>query len=216
MAESSSRIKKIYAAWLMAAALVVIKVNIGVVLTFGDYFPPDFNSSFLSGRRSYFFGSYQWAFYAHIISGPCSLFLGVALISERLRNRWPSLHRYLGRVQMVCVLLFVVPGGFVMAFRAETGAIAGTAFALLAIATGLTAALGWRTAVRRRFVEHRRWMWRCFLLLCSAVVLRLLTGLAIVTHTTGSWTYPTAAWCSLILPVTVYETVRRRRNALQR
>ncbi len=61
-----------------------------------------------------------------------------------------------------------------MAWYASTGTVAGIGFALLAGLTGTCVALGWREAVQRRVQVHRRRMWRCFLLLCSAVVIRLL------------------------------------------
>jgi hypothetical protein len=56
-------------------------------------------------------------------------------------------------------------------------------------------------------------MWRCFLLLCSAVVLRLIGGLATVTHIGGNWSYPLAAWASWLVPLGIFELsgpIRRR------
>ena len=41
------------------------------------------------------------------------------------------------------------------------------------------------TSHRFPFTDHRRWMWRGYLLLCSAVVLRLFGGLATVTGVTA-------------------------------
>ena len=49
------------------------------------------------------------------------------------------------------------PSGLWMAFCAETGAIAGAGFAALAAATGMCVALGWRSAMNRRFAAHQRW-----------------------------------------------------------
>ena len=69
------------------AVLLVCKTTVSVLLGFRDYFPPDFRSDFLLGRRTYFFGPYQWAFYAHIISGPITLVTGMVLISDSARHR---------------------------------------------------------------------------------------------------------------------------------
>lgn len=95
-----------------------------------------------------------------------------------------------------------------MAFRAEAGPIAVVGFTALAVVTGMCVAMGWRTAMRRRFAEHRRWMWRCFLALCSAVVLRLIVGLAIVTGFQSAWLEPALAWTSWLLPLAAYELSR--------
>ena len=78
--------------------------------------------------------------HAHIIAGPLALASGLALMSESLRRRFPAGHRRLGRVLVLGVLLVVAPSGLWMARYAATGAVAGMAFATLAIATALCAA----------------------------------------------------------------------------
>jgi|GEM_PF-500032 len=185
-------------------ALLILKVTFAIVLGYQDYFPPNFDSEFLLGRKAYFAGGYRVAFYAHILSGPMTLLLGLLLVSDRLRSRFPKLHRSLGKAQSLLVLLVLAPSGLWMAAYAGTF-VAAAGFAVLAAATGLFVALGWRAAVQMRFESHRRWMWRCFLLLCSAVVLRLIGGLTSVSGIGGAWSYPTAAWVSWLLPLAAYE-----------
>jgi hypothetical protein len=103
-----------------------------------------------------------------------------------------------------------------MARYAEAGTIAAIGFAALAVATGTSVALGWRAAVQRRFSEHRRWMWRSFLLLCSAVVLRLIGGLAVVLGSEAAWLDPLAAWLSWLGPLTAFELIRLRNGRTRR
>ncbi len=74
----------------LTVGLLILKVTFSVVLGYRDYFPPNFNADFLRGRETYFFGAYQWAFYAHIASGPITLILGLFLVSERFRLRFPA------------------------------------------------------------------------------------------------------------------------------
>jgi len=130
------------------------------------------------------------------------------LVSDRFRRRAPAWHRRLGRVQTVCVLLLLTPSGFWMAYYAETGAVAAAGLGSLAIATAACVALGWRSAVRRRLAEHRRWMWRTFLLLCSAVVIRMIGGLATVAQFDAPWLYPLSTWASWLVPLLVFESSR--------
>ena len=189
--------------------VLIVRVTVAIVVNYRHYFPPNFESEFLLDRESYFFGSYQWAFYTHIFSGPVTLLLGIPLVSDRFRLKLPRWHRILGRIQVVCVLFFVVPSGLWMAFRTESGVIASAGFASLAIATGFAATRGFQSAVHRRFVDHRRWMWRCYLLLCSAVVLRIMGGIVTVMELDTAWSYPFAAWASWLLPLAVFE-VRER------
>ncbi len=203
------------------ATIVIFRTVAVVFFSFGDYFPPNFHSDFLLGREAYFFGVYQWAFYAHIVSGPVCLIAGLALLSESLRRGLPRLHRVLGRVHVATVLLLLAPSGLWMAWYTETGAVAAAGFATLAMLTAVFAVLGWRAAVARRFDEHRAWMQRCYALLCSAVVVRAIGGAAEVYGWEG--TYPLAAWLGWIVPLLALECsraswrgVRRRRWSASR
>lgn len=191
----------------MVTIALIVKVTVSVVLRYRYYLPPDFGSDFLRGREGYFFGRYQWAFYAHIASGPFTLIVGLIQLNDRFRRRFAHWHRRLGKFQIANVLLVVAPSGAWLALRAETGALAGTAFGLLAAATAVTAWLGWKSAVRRQFVEHSRWMLRCYVLLCSAVVVRVIGGALVVAGIGDDWTYPLAAWLSLLLPLAVFEVL---------
>jgi uncharacterized membrane protein len=196
----------------LCAGLLVLRVTTSVVSGYADYFPPDFASDFLRGRERYFLDFYQWAFYTHILSGPVSLILGLILIAERSRAYFPRWHRYLGRVQAACVLLLVAPSGLWMAFHAAAGPIAAAGLATLAIAAATCILLGVKAAICGRFADHRRWMWRGYLLLCSAVVLRLFGGLATVAGVTAPWFDPVANWMSWLTPLAVFELRERTRR----
>src|SRR5262245_24866457 len=191
-----------------AAVLLIFKVTLSVVSGYRNYVPPDFESDFLLGRESYFYGAYAGAFYAHLVAGPVSLVVGTILISEQFRRWAPKWHRRLGKLQIACVLLVLAPSGLWMARYAATGAVAGIGLAALAIVTAACAVLGWRAAVSRRFDEHKRWMWRLYLLLCSAVVIRLIGGTAAVLQVDGEWVYPVSVWTSWALPLTTFEAWR--------
>ena len=190
---------------MVMVGFLILKVTVEVMLGYQNYFPPNFGSDFLRGRERYFFGAYQWAFYPHIASGPLAIFLGLVQISESFRRRFPKWHRNLGRIHLLNVLCVVTPSGLWMAYYASTGTIAAIGFSTLAIVTATCSALGWQAAVKRQFPVHRRWMWRCFLLLCSAVVLRLLGGLGTVMGVQSVWFDPIASWSSWLVPLTAYE-----------
>lgn len=194
----------------VVVGLLIVKVTVEVMLGYVNYLPPNFGTDFLRGRESYFFGAYQWAFYPHIASGPVALFLGLLLLNEPFRARFPRWHRFLGRFHTVNVLGVVTPSGLWMAYYASTGTMAAVGFAILAVLTAMCIALGWRAAVQRKFAIHRRWMWRSFLLLCSAVVLRILGGLGTVMEVQSAWFDPVASWASWILPLTSYELIGLR------
>lgn len=199
---STTRLQQIL---VLAVGLLIVKVTVEVMLGYASYFPPNFSSAFLRGRSDYFFGPYQWAFYAHIASGPPALFLGLLLLGEQFRNRFPNWHRLLGRFHTLNVLCVLVPSGLWMAPYAAPGRSSAISFSVLSALTGLFIALGWRAAVRRHFAIHRRWMWRSFVLLCSAVVLRLLGGFATVMEIQAEWYNAVASWACWVLPLTMLE-----------
>ena len=185
--------------------LILLKVVLAIVWTSRAYFPPNFQSEFLLGREETFFGSYQWAFYPHVICGPVSVLLGLLLLNTRFRRRFPRWHRLLGRLQVLLVLRGVSLGGFWMAFYSRTGTWGMVSLQLLAVLTGSSVVLGWQAAVQRRFGDHQRWMERTFVLLCSAVVLRLIAGAATLAEFGPDWFDPLASWVSWTVPLAIYE-----------
>lgn len=199
---------------LPLTCLLIVRVTISVVLNYRDYIPPNFESDFLLGRQPYFWKGYHVAFYSHLASGPVSLVLGLILISDQFRLRFPRWHRLLGRIQVICVLFLVVPSGLWMAFYSMTGTVAAMGFASLAVATGTCVALGWRSAIQRQFANHCQWMLRCFVLLCSAVVIRMTGGLATVTDFDADWLYPLSAWACWLVPLAMFEARQRIRLAI--
>ncbi len=195
--------------WL--AAGLVLRVLGTILSNYPDYFPPDFESLFLQGREATFAGAYRVAFYVHILSAPFVLVAGLVLLSERVRCRFGRLHRVLGRVHVAVLLVLVLPSSLVMARHAFGGWSAGASFVALSAATAGCALAGVATARRRRYDRHRRWMLRCYVLICSAVALRLISGAAgLVGVPSPEAAYAIAAWCSWLVPLTVYELVERR------
>lgn len=191
------------------AGVLILKVTAGIVANYAGYFPPDFRVDFLRGRGPYFFGPYRWAFYAHILAGPATLVLGLILLAASARRRFPAAHRVLGRAQVLLVVLVVAPSGLALATRAAAGPVAGVGLGLLALLTAASAVAGFWAALRGRPAAHRRWMARCYLLLASAVVLRLTVGLATVVGFTPPWLDPLATWMSWLVPLAIFEGLGR-------
>jgi hypothetical protein len=194
--------------WL--AVVLILRVLVGILTNYPDYFPPNFNSLFLQGREATFHGAYAAAFYVHILSAPFVLFNGLVLLSEYVRRRHGGWHRWLGRVQVIVLLLFVLPSSAVMSRQAFAGWRAGTSFLLLSAATATCAIIGVVHARQRRFDRHRRWMLRTYILICSAVALRLISGSAsLIGVSSADAAYIVAAWSSWLFPLAAYELVER-------
>ncbi len=194
--------------WL--AVVLILRVLVSILLNYPDYFPPNFDSLFLQNREATFKGTYRLAFYVHIFSAPIVLLSGLVLLSEYVRRQYSSLHRYLGRVHVAVLLLFMLPSSVVMSRHAFGGWPAGLSFLMLSATTGSCVVVGVIHAWRRRYGQHRVWMLRSYLLICSAVTLRLVSGTAgLFGVPNAEEAYVVAAWGSWLLPLTAFEFVER-------
>ena len=192
------------------AVVLILRVLITILANYPDYFPPNFDSLFLQGREATFNGIYRTAFYVHIFFGPLVLFNGLILLSDYVRRRYGGWHRWLGRAQVVVLLLFVLPSSVVMSRHAFGGWPAGLSFFLLSATTAGCAITGVYYALRRRYDQHRRWMISTFVLICSAVALRLMSGTAsLVEVPSPESAYIVAAWTSWLIPLAAYEILER-------
>jgi Predicted membrane protein (DUF2306) len=192
--------------WL--AVVLILRVLASILANYSDYFPPNFDSLFLQGREATFTGTYVPAFYVHIFSGPVVLFIGLIQLSDRFRRRHRAWHRRLGWVHIVVLLVFVLPSAAVMSQHAFGGWPAGLSFILLSASTATCAMVGVINACRRRYDQHRRWMLRSHILICSAVFLRLISGMAgLAGVSSPELAYIVAAWSSWLIPLAAYEIV---------
>jgi hypothetical protein len=204
------RVLTIVLRWL--AVVLILRVLATILANYPDYFPPDFNSLFLQGRETTFSGAYRAAFYVHILSAPFVLVNGLILLSEYVRRRHSGWHRWLGRVQVVVLLVLVLPSAVVMSRHAFAGWPAGMSFLVLSVVTASCALVGTVHAFRHRYAQHRRWMLRCYVLMCSAVVLRLISGAAgVLGEPNPEHAYIFAAWSSWLFPLAACEIVEHLR-----
>lgn len=113
-----------------------------------------------------------WAIGVHASFGGLALFLGLFQMSQRLRTKRPDIHRWMGRIT---VPIAVISGsaGLWLAVYSYGGWITHLGFGGLAIGTISCPILGWLAMRRKDVTAHRAWMLRTFLLLFSAVTLRI-------------------------------------------
>lgn len=110
----------------------------------------------------------------HLLAGVVLLLLGPIQLIAGLRARWPTLHRWSGRVYASAALLAGAGG---LAFILAKGTIGGTqmdvAFAIYGLALMLAAGNAVRHARARRFEAHRAWAIRLFALVIGSWLYRI-------------------------------------------
>lgn len=115
----------------------------------------------------------------HVAGAASALLIGPLQFLPAIRQRAPTVHRWIGRTYVMGCLLGGA-AGLVLAFGASTGPISTAGFGLLAVFWITTNATAWQIARQRRFDGHREWMIRSFALTLSAVTLRIYLGVLFV------------------------------------
>ncbi|MFS2153916.1 MULTISPECIES: DUF2306 domain-containing protein [unclassified Rhizobium] len=146
----------------------------------------------------------------HAAGAATALLLGPWQFLPGLRARWPSVHRWIGRLYAAgCA-----SGGLaalVLATGLTTGPVAGAGFATLGLAWLATTCLAIREALSRRIASHRRWMIRSFALTLSAVTLRLYLPLSGALTIDFPIAYPVIAWACWLPNLILAEVYLRLR-----
>jgi len=122
--------------------------------------------------------AYLLAFYLHISLGGLALLSGFSQFFSRWRRNWPGLHRALGKIYVLSVLISGT-AGLGIAFFASGGLMATLGFGGLAISWLFTSIQAYIAARRRQFDRHQRWMIRSYALCFAAVTLRIYLPLAV-------------------------------------
>ncbi|PSK93724.1 putative membrane protein [Murinocardiopsis flavida] len=146
---------------------------------------------------------------AHALPGSLLLLLGPAQFVPALRSRYPKVHRVVGRVYMVSVVLAAVAAVLSATFS-MSGISAQVAFYLLAAAWVYSLVKAF-LAIRRGQVRlHRVWMIRNYALSFAAVLLRAFLGIGLAVRAQFAWPefadiYTTAVWASILVSAGVAE-----------
>jgi len=108
----------------------------------------------------------------HLAGGALALSAGAWQLNTRLRHDHTSVHRWLGRLYVVAVIVGALGAGM-LAPGSKEGTVTHLGFGFLAIAWFGTTIAAYRAVRRRDLISHRRWMLRSYALTFAAVTLRV-------------------------------------------
>lgn len=154
---------------------------------------------------------------AHVFPAAIIIFGGPLQLIPRIRAKWPTFHRWNGRLYVAMSVLACVAGIYMTWFR-EGGSLLGD----IATKTGTTTAgvlvfifayLAVKNAVQQDFRAHRKWVLRLFMVVSAVWFIRLITfGWIIATGGIGiewqTFTGPFvvfASYAQWLLPLLVLE-----------
>jgi uncharacterized membrane protein len=140
----------------------------------------------------------------HVIGAGVALLIGPFQFIRRLRTSKPSVHRNVGRLYLLMILVGGV-GGLGLAQIAAGGLVSRVGFSLLDICWLFTALMAYRAIRNRRFVDHQQWMMRNFALTFGAVTLRLWLPLLGAAGHSFEASYQVVAWLAWVPNLLVVE-----------
>jgi len=111
-------------------------------------------------------------FYVHVVSGMLCIAVGPFQFLPFLRKKYVKLHRNLGKVYVMAILLFAAPTGLYMAFFANGGFWSAAGFFVLSLLWWASTFLALRYIKQGDVARHRQFMAYSFALTFSAVTLR--------------------------------------------
>lgn len=147
----------------------------------------------------------------HITTAGVALLLVPWQLWPSLRQRWPALHRRLGKAYALVALAGGI-SGLAAAFTTQHGPVAAAGFAALGVTWTVTTLAALQAALRRDLVIHRRWALRSFASAFAAVTLRLELPLAAALGFSFETAYPVVAWLCWVPNLLVVEWWLARRR----
>lgn len=131
--------------------------------------------------------------HAHLIGGAIALTIGPFQLSSRIRNRYLSLHRLLGRIYVVAIMVGGL-GALSLAVSATGGFPAKFGFGLMAVVWLFSTIMAFVSIRNRRIADHKMWMIRSYAVTLAAVTLRFYLPISIASGYTFAAVYPAIAW----------------------
>ena len=137
------------------------------------------------------------AFYTHISLGGIALFMGWIQFSTKLKMRRPRIHKTLGKIYTISVLLSAISAFFIAMF-ADEGPWASLGFSCLSIIWFYTTLMAYLTIKKKQLVRHQFFMIYSYAACFAAVTLRIWLPVLILTFGNYSTAYIIVAWLSWI------------------
>lgn len=179
------------------------------------YFLFDMSGGLIGSKSAKLLAGGWWyaGFYTHISFGGLALLSGCTQFIYKLRQKRLGLHRNLGKVYVISVVLSG-SAGLGIAFFASTGITAQLGFGTLACLWLFSTLNAYFSIRKMDLSKHERWMVRSYALCFAAVTLRL--WLPLFTGGLGlsfSIAYPIIAWLCWVPNLLVAELINRSMKA---
>ena len=149
----------------------------------------------------------------HMVCSPVALVVGALQVNRAIRTRHLLLHRWLGRLYVLAVVLGGT-SGLSMALEAQGGPVSAWGFGLAAMLWLCSTGAGFLAMRRGDRTAHRDWMLRSYALTMASITLRLYIPASLMAGLPFEDAYRAIAWLSWVPNLLVAEWLIRRLHRL--
>jgi len=147
---------------------------------------------------------FKWVLLPHALFGSIVLLSAPFQFSDRLRQRFPKVHRIMGRLYVLGVLVLAPTGAYIQYFQERLGA--PRSFTVLGVVDAVllmgTTALALLFAVRRKINLHRQWAIRSYAVALVFIFARFFLGVT-GAETLGVEMVQAVIWSCLVFSVVI-------------
>lgn len=156
---------------------------------------------------------YLFSFYTHITLGGIALLIGWVQFIKRFRNRYPKVHRIIGKIYVTSILISG-PVAFYIGFFVYGGLPTQIGFTFGSIVWIVATFLAYKKIRQGDVAKHKEYMMYSYAGTCAAITLRLMLPLLMMI-TSFKVAYGISVWMSWV-PSTllVYLFVHRKESLL--
>lgn len=167
-----------------------------------SYLHPNTQEGFLFSKQfQYQLPLWKYSLFVHAFSSLVLIVAGFFQFIKFVVFKYPKIHKLLGKIYLLNLLIFAAPSGLIMAFYASGGWLSKTSFILAALLWFYISYSAYVKIRNRNLKKHAALMLYSYALTYSAVTLRLLTFAAneLRWEATPVFKYTCIAWTSWLL-----------------
>jgi uncharacterized membrane protein len=156
---------------------------------------------------------WQIGFYTHIVFGGLALLIGWTQFGEKFREKNRILHKTIGKVYMISVVLSSLAGVYI-GFYATGGMVSSLGFISLGVFWFSVTIKGYQEIKNKKVEKHKKSMIYSYAACFSAVTLRLWLPILVMLFNDFTQAYMLVAWLCWVPNIFVAYRIIKYRSGL--
>ncbi|MGB3608094.1 MAG: DUF2306 domain-containing protein [Psychroserpens sp.] len=152
----------------------------------------------------------KWWLVGHLLGDALALIIGPFQFSSKFRNRFLKMHRYLGKVYIIAIIIASLSAIY-MSFYVAPQVNVSWSISLFVMAVFWLAGvlMAYRAVMLRKITQHQQWMLRSYIITLGFVLFRILNESSMVRELMPTFEERGAAciWFSWAVPLFIAEVV---------